>query len=305
MGTGISVSTAMTVSGADAGNYTLTQPALTTNITAKELTVGGTFTANNKQYDGSNTAVITQNNLTLAGIVGTDEVTVSRGGEVDAPEGGTVLGSTTEITTDIVGTTQVTIPLEGISIPADPEARAAFLESLAVFTYHSDGETELITGEIVYDASGNPVSISFSVDKFSTFAVVKLSKRTVDLAIGSTAGSLNGLAVTLDAPPFVDLKSNRTLAPLRFVSEALGAKVEWNSTTRQVKIKDGDKEIILTLDSQVALINGQSEQIDCTPVLAPPGRSFLPLRFISETLGAEVAYDDVTKRITITREYGD
>ncbi len=231
-------------------------------------------------------------------------LTVTRGGEIADPEGGTVLGSTTEITTDIVGETQVTIPLAGVSIPADPGERAAFLNSLAVFTYHSDGETELITGEIIYDANGNPVSISFPVDKFSTFAIVKLSKRTVTLTIGSPAAGLNGLAVALDAPAVVEPQSNRTLVPLHFIGEALGAKVEWLPANRQVRIKDGEKEIFLTIDSQLALLNGQSVKIDCAPGVAPPGRTFLPLRFISEALGAEVAYDEATKGIAITREYG-
>ncbi len=230
-------------------------------------------------------------------------LTVSRGGEMADPKDGSVLSTPTEITTDIVGETQVTIPLEGISIPADPQERAAFLSSLAVFTCHSDGETELITAEIIYDNSGNPVGLSFPVDKFSTFAVVKLSKRTVTLTIGSTAGGLNDLAVVLDAPAFVEPKSSRALIPLRFIGEALGAQVEWLPATRQVKIKDGEKEILLTLDSAMALVNGQIIAIDCAPVSLPPGRTFLPLRFIGEALGAEVAYDEATKGIAITREY--
>lgn len=231
-------------------------------------------------------------------------ITMTRGGDVDDPQGGTVLGSTTEINSDIMGETQVTIPLTGVTIPANPQERVAFLNSLAVFTYHSDGEAELITGEIIYDANGNPVSISFPVHKFSTFAIVKLSQRTVALTIGSPMANLNSLAVTLDAPAFVDPQSNRTLVPLRFIGEALGAKVEWLSATRQVRIKDGDKEVFLTIDSQLALLNGQSTRIDCAPVIAPLGRTFLPLRFIAEALGAEVAYDDATKGITITRKYG-
>ncbi|MDX9871655.1 MAG: stalk domain-containing protein [Clostridia bacterium] len=231
------------------------------------------------------------------------QLTVERGGEMADPEGGVVLGQTTEITTDITGTTQVTIPLEGITIPTDPAEREAFLNSLAVFTYHSDGETELITAEIIYDASGNPVSITFPVDKFSTFAVVKLSKRTVNLTIGSVAGSLNGLTVGLDAPAFVDSRSNRTLVPLRFIGEALGAKVEWHAATCQVTVIDGSNQIILTLDSETALVNGKKFQLDAAPVITPPGRTFLPLRFIGESLGARVDYNAATQRITIIREY--
>lgn len=54
-------------------NYSLTQPAgLTANITPKELTIGGSFTANNKPYDGNVTATIATNTLSLTGVVAGD-----------------------------------------------------------------------------------------------------------------------------------------------------------------------------------------------------------------------------------------
>ena len=260
---------------------------------------------------GMNVSVITPN-ATLeipAALVNTLSTTgkelhisVSRGGEVSSPAYTSVLGTPCEIKTDIVGTTKVTIPLGDISIPADPGARANFLASLAVFAYHSDGEKEIITGEFIYDAKGNPISISFPVDKFSTFAIVKLSKRTLVLTINSDSASINGVATTLDAKPFIEVKLNRTLVPLRFISETMGAKVEWLPSARQIIIKDSHKEITLTLDSKTVFINGKSVHIDCAPVIAPPGRTFLPLRFISETLGAKVTYY-ASGQISIIREY--
>ncbi|MFZ5899034.1 MAG: copper amine oxidase N-terminal domain-containing protein [Bacillota bacterium] len=89
--------------------------------------------------------------------------------------------------------------------------------------------------------------------------------------------------------------------PIRFVSEALGAKVDWDAATRRVAIKDGGKVIVLTLGVPSALVNGQTTAIDCAPATMPPGRTFVPLRFVSETLGAVVDYDPVTRQITITR----
>ncbi|MBS4013289.1 MAG: T9SS type A sorting domain-containing protein [Bacteroidetes bacterium] len=78
IGTGIAVSTAMTLTGTHAANYTLTQPAgLTANITAKGLTIGGTFTVANKVYDGTTAATITNNSLTLVGVVGAETVTLA------------------------------------------------------------------------------------------------------------------------------------------------------------------------------------------------------------------------------------
>ena len=68
--------TGATLGGADAGNYTLASVSTTTaNITAKALT--GSFTANNKQYDGTNAATVATRSL--SGVVGTETVTLNGG----------------------------------------------------------------------------------------------------------------------------------------------------------------------------------------------------------------------------------
>lgn len=67
--------TGYTITGPQAANYSLTQPSgLTANITARQLTIGGTFLANNKVYDGTTEATIKTNNLTLLTITGIDDV---------------------------------------------------------------------------------------------------------------------------------------------------------------------------------------------------------------------------------------
>ena len=81
VGTGKNVSlTGSTLTGADAGNYTLSlsgAPVTTADITVRELTIGGTFTANNKVYDGTTAASIVTNNLTLLTVAGSDDVTLT------------------------------------------------------------------------------------------------------------------------------------------------------------------------------------------------------------------------------------
>jgi putative cell wall-binding protein len=69
----------------------------------------------------------------------------------------------------------ITLPLTGIEILADPEARETFLNQLAVFIEHSDGEKELVQGEIVEYRPGVP-GIKFHIMKFSTFTIVKVEK---------------------------------------------------------------------------------------------------------------------------------
>ncbi|WP_051688298.1 stalk domain-containing protein [Desulfofalx alkaliphila] len=142
--------------------------------------------------------------------------------------------------------------------------------------------------------------------KFAVFSTVKGEEikepvKVIKLTVGQVAAKVNGNAYTMDTAPYVDTQANRTLVPVRFVSEALGAKVNWNAETREVNITDGGKDIMLTIGSNNVLVNGQTKVIDCAPTVVLPGRTFVPLRFVSETLGATVDYDAVTKEITINR----
>lgn len=61
--------------------------------------------------------------------------------------------------------------------------------------------------------------------------------RNVSLQIGSNQATVDGQSQTLDSPPFVE--GSRTLVPLRFVAQALGASVDWNNNTSTVTINGG------------------------------------------------------------------
>ncbi|MDX1407960.1 MAG: YDG domain-containing protein, partial [Saprospiraceae bacterium] len=92
VGTGKTVTVSgLTLSGADAGNYSLTQPTTTADITAKELTVSG-ITANNKVYDGNTSATFNTGSAALVGVLGGDTVSLNTGsavGTFDDPNVGT------------------------------------------------------------------------------------------------------------------------------------------------------------------------------------------------------------------------
>lgn len=123
----------------------------------------------------------------------------------------------------------------------------------------------------------------------------------INLTLGKKEASVNDTPYILEAEPYIDAEAGRTLVPVRFVSEALGAKVGWNPENRQVAITYGAKVIILTIDSSQVQVNGKKQTIDCAPVITASGRTFVPLRFISETLEAEVVYDPNGGQIMITR----
>ncbi|MBC9784653.1 copper amine oxidase N-terminal domain-containing protein [Heliobacterium chlorum] len=94
------------------------------------------------------------------------------------------------------------------------------------------------------------------------------------------------------------IENGRTLVPVRAITEALGATVQWNAGEQKVTITQDNKEIILTLGSNEALINGEKVTID-VPGKVVNNRTFVPLRFISETLKKDVSFDPESQVVTI------
>ncbi|MDR1644035.1 MAG: copper amine oxidase N-terminal domain-containing protein [Clostridiales bacterium] len=85
------------------------------------------------------------------------------------------------------------------------------------------------------------------------------------------------------------VESDRTLVPLRIVSENLGAEVGWDGTTRTVTITDGSNAVKLVIGSAEADANGALIKLDA-PARIIDDYTYVPLRFIAEALGAEVGY---------------
>ena len=102
----------------------------------------------------------------------------------------------------------------------------------------------------------------------------------------------------MDVAPYI--KNSRTLVPIRFVTEALNSSVYWLPETRQVRIVDGPKEIFLTIDSTRVTIGSTVYTMDVPPQIVN-GRTFVPLRFVSENLGAAVEWNGELREITIKR----
>ena len=126
----------------------------------------------------------------------------------------------------------------------------------------------------------------------------KPKETTIKLVIGLDEALINGKATMLDSPPFIDPHTDRTLVPLRFISEAFGADVQWDELTRSVTVKLNDKEIKLQIGNNQASVNGEIVSLDQPPVIEN-NRTMVPIRFISESLGAKVDWDGETKTITI------
>ncbi|MBQ7661187.1 MAG: copper amine oxidase N-terminal domain-containing protein, partial [Clostridia bacterium] len=123
-------------------------------------------------------------------------------------------------------------------------------------------------------------------------------KTTVKLTIGQTTAYVNGKAETLDVAPVIE--NSRTLMPLRFIAEAMGAVVDWNAATATATLKTSDVELKITLGSTTAYVNGAAKTLD-VPAASRNGRTLLPVRFIAESFGAAVDWDGATSTATLTK----
>lgn len=112
---------------------------------------------------------------------------------------------------------------------------------------------------------------------------------------------VKGDEIKFDVAPVI--KSGRTLIPVRAVSSALGANVDWNSDTKTITITksvygSADNVVKINLDSDIVLVNGKEVKID-VPAQSINNRTMVPLRFIAIVLNQEVEYDAETGAITI------
>ncbi|MGM9551746.1 MAG: copper amine oxidase N-terminal domain-containing protein, partial [Clostridia bacterium] len=93
-----------------------------------------------------------------------------------------------------------------------------------------------------------------------------------------------------------------TLVPLRVITEAFGAHVTWVGETKEIILEYPDVNITLQIGNINATVNTHTETLPEAPVLSENGVTMVPLRFISETFGATVGYDDATAAITVVKE---
>ncbi|MFT9369227.1 copper amine oxidase N-terminal domain-containing protein [Paenibacillus polymyxa] len=104
---------------------------------------------------------------------------------------------------------------------------------------------------------------------------------------------VNGVPINFgtnsDSPPYIENATNTAFVPLRFVSENLGGRVrDWDKTLQQVTIESKNGTVIkLAIGSKIAYVNGEKKIMLAAPQI-PTTRVQVPLRIVSEVLGAKV-----------------
>lgn len=110
---------------------------------------------------------------------------------------------------------------------------------------------------------------------------------------------LNGMIQSYDQPPI--LIGNRTMVPLRGIFESLGATVKYDGETQIITATKGELKVILKINSKTVSINGKTKTLD-VPAIIQNNRTLVPLRFIGETLGADVSWDANQNTVFIKTE---
>lgn len=102
------------------------------------------------------------------------------------------------------------------------------------------------------------------------------------------------------AEPGPRLAGARVLVPVRVVAEGLGARVAWDAREGRVRLERDGTVADLRVGSREAALNGERVPLDA-PAAIFAGRTFVPLRFVAEALGAEVRWDAATRTVAIAR----
>ncbi|MBR5238976.1 MAG: copper amine oxidase N-terminal domain-containing protein [Clostridia bacterium] len=133
--------------------------------------------------------------------------------------------------------------------------------------------------------------------------VIRLRKAgTIFLQLGNYAAVTEGKLTWIDLAnknviPYI--KEDRTMVPLRFLTESLGATVGYNAETRGITVTLGDTVMELTVGETTYFLNGEAFEMDCAAEILED-RTFVPVRFVSEALGKAVKWLGTERMVVIT-----
>ena len=140
---------------------------------------------------------------------------------------------------------------------------------------------------------------AFTLVSSASFAIADEEKVEISFKVGDSILKINGAETEVETPYVAG--EGVTLVPLRVITEAFGSQVDWDGDTKKITLTYPDVNIVLQIGNIVATVNDHSETLLEAPALSENGVTMVPLRFISETFGAEVGYDSDTQAILVTK----
>lgn len=132
--------------------------------------------------------------------------------------------------------------------------------------------------------------IIFSLGTVSTYAD-SLSKKEISIEV-------NGIELEMSSSP--QIIKNNTLVPLRDISDALDVPIEWNESKKTIDVYGINDTYTLEIDNHTV----KSEHNNTILLSAAPtiidNKTFIPIRFIAESMGADILWNDISKTVSIT-----
>ena len=215
---------------------------------------------------------------TVTGLIGTDKLD------------GTVTLSYSGLDVNKVGTADIIATAENTNSNYDVICEKG---TLTIRKRHSSsGGSSVDTGKADTPADGNGTAVTNPSDKDDDAGEDKPQEKTViRMRIGNKNVTVDENTIANDAAPM--LRNDRTMVPIRIITETLGGKVDWNGMVKEVTLTIDGKEIKMTIGRTL-------EKYNVAPVIIN-GRTYVPVRFVADELGATVAWDDATKTVTIIK----
>jgi hypothetical protein len=121
--------------------------------------------------------------------------------------------------------------------------------------------------------------------------VVKVAAKPISVVVGDTP-------ITFDGAQPQEIMG-RIMVPLRGVFEKIGAYVEYNAATHLITAHYQNQSVEIKMGDKIANVNGAEIMME-VPACIIRGNALVPLRFLAESIGAQVNYDQPTNTVTIT-----
>ena len=154
----------------------------------------------------------------------------------------------------------------------------------------TDGDDEVITVTKVGDNKYSFIMPESAVKVAVTTEEAEYDTRVV-LQIGNKNVVINNRTVSNDVTPVI--VDSRTMVPIRVVTEALGGSADWNEAARMVTLTIDGKVLRMTIDQTI-------DGFDAAPVIIN-SRTYVPIRYVAEALGADVEWIAETQQIIIEK----
>ncbi|OXS61137.1 hypothetical protein B1A99_06330 [Cohnella sp. CIP 111063] len=105
---------------------------------------------------------------------------------------------------------------------------------------------------------------------------------------------LDGMELEPQVPPF--LLNSTVMVPVRIATENLGYKVDFDNSKKQVTVSNGKKKLVMTVDKPTAYLDGTPMEMTKPPLIQSQF-TLIPLRFLGESLGVQVFWDNQIKSV--------